>query len=260
MYETRKNEEKEEERLKRLILENGHLPRHIAITMDGNGRWARRQGKPRNYGHKRGAEVAQDIVKACHELGIEVLTLYAFSFENWQRSRREVSFLMEELLPKGLRKGLQELDETTIRVRVMGELDYLPEKTLRTIEEVVRKTEKNTGMVLNLAISYSGRLEILSAVRRLIDAIERGEIRKVGLDESLFSRYLYTAGLPDPDIHIRAGGVNRISNLMLWQMAYTELLAPGMLWPDFTRTDLYKAILHYQHQPRKFGRVPKADR
>jgi len=228
---------------------------HVAITMDGNGRWARKRNRPRTFGHRKGAQVAFDIVKYAESLGVKVVTLYAFSYENWQRSAEEVGFLMEILLPETLRKASDYAEDSNIRIRVMGELDPLPKGVRAQVEESVRRTEANTGMILNFAISYSGRREILAAVEKIVQQRLDGRLTGPVCDEETFSHFLQTADLPDPDLHIRCGGVNRLSNFMLWQMAYTELYAPDILWPDFTEEDFADAVRHFIKQPRKYGKV-----
>ena len=228
---------------------------HVAITMDGNGRWARKRNRPRTFGHRKGAQVAFDIVKYAESLGVKVMTLYAFSYENWQRSADEVGFLMEILLPETIRKASKYAEESNIRIHVMGELDPLPGGVRAQVEDAVRRTADNTGMVLNFAISYSGRREIMAAVEKIVQQRLDGSLTAAITDEDVFARYLQTADLPDPDLHIRCGGVNRLSNFMLWQMAYTELYAPDILWPDFTEEDFADAIRHFIKQPRKYGRV-----
>lgn len=228
---------------------------HVAITMDGNGRWARKRNRPRTFGHRKGAQVAFDIVKYAERLGVKVVTLYAFSYENWQRSAEEVGFLMEILLPETIKKASKYAEDSNIRIHVIGELDPLPQGVRTQVEEAIRRTENNTGMVLNFAISYSGRREILAAVETIVQARLDGRLTGPVTDEDVFTGYLQTVGLPDPDLHIRCGGVNRLSNFMLWQMAYTELYAPDILWPDFTEADFDDAVRHFMKQPRKYGKV-----
>ncbi|MEM1047132.1 MAG: polyprenyl diphosphate synthase [Pseudomonadota bacterium] len=228
---------------------------HVAITMDGNGRWARKQHKPRTFGHRKGAQVAFDIVKHAEKRGVEVVTLYAFSYENWQRSADEVGFLLEILLPETLKKASSYADDSNIRIRVIGDLEPLPTAARSQVEEAIERTAENTGMVLNFAVSYSGRREILRAVEQIVQDRLSGVLPGPVTDEDTFTSYLQTCGLPEPDLHIRCGGVNRLSNFMLWQMAYTELYAPDILWPDFTEADFDDAIRHFQKQPRKYGRV-----
>jgi len=235
---------------------NGLLPRHVVIAMDGNGRWAQRRNQIRTAGHRAGAGVARDIILAARQIGIEVLTLYAFSMENWGRDPREVSIILEELLPKALSDHANEFNQLGIRIEILGEKKMLSERTQHVIEEVMSATRENTGLIVNVAVSYSGRLEILNAVRRVIGALEQEQIALTDLDEALFARFLDSGHLPFPDLYIRCGGVNRISNFMLWQMAYTEIVPLDILWPDFRPEHLYHAIRTYQRQPRKFGLVP----
>ena len=234
------------------------LPRHVVIAMDGNGRWAERRNQARSVGHRSGAKVAFDIILAARQMGVEVLTLYAFSMENWGRDPREVAVILDELLPAALSDNADEFNRLDIRIEVLGEKNLLSERTERVINEVTSATRSNKGLIVNIAVSYSGRLEILKAVRRLIGALEEGEINLADLDEALFTRYLDSGHLPFPDLFIRCGGVNRISNFMLWQMAYTEIVALDVLWPDFKPEHLGEAIRIYQKQPRKFGLVPES--
>lgn len=232
------------------------LPRHVVIAMDGNGRWAQRRNRARSVGHRAGAKVAFDVILAARQMGVEVLTLYAFSMENWGRDPREVAVILDELLPAALSDNADEFNRLDIRIEVLGEKNLLSERTEQVINKVTSATRLNKGLIVNIAVSYSGRLEILKAVRRLIGALEEGEINLADLDEALFTRYLDSGHLPFPDLFIRCGGVNRISNFMLWQMAYTEIVALDVLWPDFRPEHLGEAIRIYQKQPRKFGLVP----
>ncbi len=235
---------------------SGVLPRHIAIAMDGNGRWARQRNQPRSAGHRIGARVAREIILFSREIGLEVLTLYAFSMENWGRDAREVAVILDELLPLALSENCEEFNRLGIRLEILGETELLSEQTQRVIGEVKALTQANTEMVVNIAVSYSGRLEILKAVRRVIQALEQGQITQAELTETLFTQYLDSGHLPFPDLFIRCGGLNRISNFMLWQMAYTEIVTMDTLWPDFRTEHLCQAIRTYQRQPRKFGLVP----
>jgi undecaprenyl diphosphate synthase len=235
---------------------SGKLPRHIAIAMDGNGRWAQLRDQPRTDGHRVGVQVAREIILFSHKIGIEVLTLYAFSMENWGRDSYEVATILDELLPLALSANCEEFNRLGIRLEFLGEQELLSERTQRVIDEVKTLTRKNTKMVVNIAVSYSGRLEILKAVGRIVDALEQGEISKADLNEKLFAQYLDSPHLPFPDLFIRCGGLNRISNFMLWQMAYTEIVTLDTLWPDFKPEHLCDAIRTYQKQPRKFGLVP----
>jgi undecaprenyl diphosphate synthase len=231
------------------------LPRHIAIAMDGNGRWAQQRRQPRTAGHRIGADVAREIILFSRAIGIEVLTLYAFSMENWGRDSREVAVILDELLPLALSDNYEEFNRLGIRIEVLGEEELLSERTQRVIDVVRTATQTNTGLIVNIAVSYSGRLEILKAVRRVIEALEQEQITRADLNEALFAQYLDSGHLPFPDLYIRCGGVNRISNFMLWQMAYTEIVSLDTLWPDFRPEHLCEAIRTYQGQPRKFGLV-----
>src|SRR5690349_6866320 len=234
---------------------NGELPRHIAIAMDGNGRWAKLRGRPRTDGHRVGVQAAREIILFSYKLGIEVLTLYAFSMENWGRDSHEVATILDELLPLALSNNCEEFNRLGIRLEFLGEAELLSERTQRVIDEVKTLTRANSNLIVNIAVSYSGRLEILKAVRRVIDALEQGEISKDELDETHFATFLDSGHLPFPDLFIRCGGLNRISNFMLWQMAYTEIVTLDTLWPDFRPEYLLEAIRAYQERPRKFGLV-----
>ncbi len=228
------------------------LPRHIAIIMDGNGRWARQKFLSRIEGHIKGIDAVRAVVTTCRELGIEFLTLYAFSMENWKRPGREVSALMG-LLKKYLRGELDEMLENNIRLRAIGDLDSLPRDAHDTLVETMEKTAHCDGMVLTLALSYSGRNEIIRAVRRLIADGDRTKIRPEQISEETLSNYLSTKGIPDPDLLIRTSGEYRISNFLLWQIAYTEIYVTEKLWPDFGKEDIIKALLNYQSRQRRFG-------
>jgi undecaprenyl diphosphate synthase len=229
----------------------GNLPRHVAVIMDGNGRWAKARGVPRLFGHRAGRESVREVVRGCAALGMEVLTLYTFSTENWSRPAREVSALMG-LLRETLRGECEELKANNVRLQVIGRLDDLPAAVRRAIDETQERLASCTGMLLNLAISYSGRAELVDAVRRMV-AGEGGRLRPGDVDEELVGSFLYTAGLPDPDLLIRTSGEQRISNFMLWQLAYTELWITDTLWPDFRRRHLFQAVAEYQRRDRRFG-------
>lgn len=246
--------DREEEILKEEILQKGNLPRHIAIIMDGNGRWAKMQGLPRIAGHRAGVESVREVVRACGELQIEVLTLYAFSVENWRRPKTEVSILMELLL-QTVEEELEELQENDVKLMTMGRLHDLPVETRQALEEAVKATSDNKGLILNLALSYGGRAEIVDAVRRLAQDVESGRLLPQKINEDVFRRYLYTTDLPDPDLLIRTSGELRVSNFLLWQLAYTEIWVTNVLWPDFRRKHLYQAIRDYQGRQRRFGLV-----
>jgi undecaprenyl diphosphate synthase len=232
----------------------GNLPRHIAIIMDGNGRWARQRGVPRLMGHRAGRESVREAVKGCVALGVEVLTLYTFSTENWNRPRREVGALMR-ILRETLVAEREELRKNNVRLQVLGRAEDLPPEVRAAIREAQDHLSGSTGLLLNLALSYSGRTEILDGIRRLLEDHDRAPMSATGVDEALFSSYLYTAGLPDPDLLIRTSGEMRISNFMLWQLAYTELWITETLWPDFRRPHLFKAVADFQKRERRFGRT-----
>lgn len=224
------------------------LPKHVAIIMDGNGRWALRRGLPRVAGHKRGVDAVRRVTEQCRQLGIPALTLYAFSDENWGRPREEVGFLMD-LLGTFLKAEIATMKANGIRFRTIGRIDRLPASALTWIERAVSETTENTGMVLNLALSYGGRGEILEAIKRMHSA----NSGSADVTEEVFSSFLDTAGLPDPDLIIRTSGEKRISNFLLWQAAYAELYFTDTLWPDFEEQDLLEALLDYQGRQRRFG-------
>jgi undecaprenyl diphosphate synthase len=238
----------EDESLARTI-DPARLPAHIAIIMDGNGRWARRRGQLRVAGHKAGMRPVRMVVETCSQMGIQALTLYAFSVENWKRPRTEVEMLWR-LLQTYLRIELPELMRQEIRLSVIGRQDNLPESVRKQLAEALEKTEKNRGLRLNLAINYGGRAEIVDAVKALVEDAKRGD---VVIDEAAIASRLYTAGMPDPDLLIRTSGEMRVSNFLLWQIAYAELYVTDVLWPDFSRGDLLRAILDYQKRDRRFG-------
>ena len=226
------------------------LPAHVAVIMDGNGRWAAERHLPRVEGHRAGIDAVRDVVETSARLGFDVLTLYAFSVENWKRPAAEVSVLME-LLKRYLRVELRTLLSNNIRLRVLGHYEELPPDVRRELEVAQARTDGNHGMVFNIALNYGGRAEIVDAARRAIDA----GLPSSELDERQFSEWLYTAGQPDPDLLIRTSGEMRVSNFLLWQMAYTELYFTEVLWPDFDENELYKAIYEYQKRERRFGKT-----
>ena len=232
----------------------GNLPRHVAIIMDGNGRWAKARGVPRLMGHRAGRESVREVVKGCVALGIEVLTLYTFSTENWNRPRREVGALMG-ILRRTLRAERRELREQNVQLGILGRPADLPPDVRDAIEETREYLSGCDGLRLNLALSYSGRSELVDAVRRLVRDARARELPPARVDEALIASYLYTAGLPDPDLLIRTSGEMRLSNFLLWQLAYTELWITDTLWPDFRRRHLYQAIAEFQSRDRRFGRV-----
>ena len=234
--------------LQRRLKESGEIPQHIAIIMDGNGRWAKRRGLPRLAGHREGIRSVRDLVSACGELGVKVLTLYTFSRENWKRPRREVAALMGLLL-RTIEREVDDLVAKNVQLRAIGRLEDLPQVSREAFHRAMQRTAANTGLVLNLALSYGGRQEILDAVA----AYAKHPV--LPLTEQTFESYLYTAGLPDPDLLIRTSGELRISNFLLWQLAYTELYITDVLWPDFRRRELYSAIESYQKRERRYGRL-----
>ena len=237
------------------------LPAHIAIIMDGNGRWARRRGLPRAAGHKAGVEPVRTAVETSSRIGIQALTLYAFSVENWKRPRAEVDYLWR-LLRVYLRRELPEIMRNGIRFTCMGRLDGLPLQVRQELENAIDATAHNTGMRLNVAINYSGRAELVQAVNAIVEEARiKGRLRDLHIDEEAIASRLYTAGVPDPDLLIRTSGEMRISNFLLWQIAYAELYVTDTLWPDFRRADLLHAILDYQKRDRRFGGLsPDAER
>lgn len=232
------------------------LPRHVAVIMDGNGRWARQKGLPRIEGHKAGSASVREIVEASARLGIKYLTLYAFSKENWKRPRQEV-FRLWGLLREYLKKEGRVLMENGLRLMVIGERAGIPSLALRELERVEKTTEANCRMTLVLALNYGGRAEIVEAVRRILT---NGRIRPRDLDEGRFAAHLYTDGIPDPDLLIRTSGELRVSNFLLWQIAYTEIWITPVLWPDFRRKDLFQAVVDYQKRDRRFGDVHSPDK
>jgi undecaprenyl diphosphate synthase len=234
-------------------LDPGRFPRHIAIIMDGNGRWARRRNLPRAAGHKAGVEPVRATVETCARLGIENLTLYAFSVENWKRPRTEVNMLWR-LLRIYIRRELPSLMENGVRLRTIGRIEALPERARAELLDAVEATSGNRGLLVNLAINYGGRAELADSVNAILDrARASGTLDRLRVDEAMISSHLYTAGLPDPDLLIRTSGEMRVSNFLLWQIAYSELHITDTLWPDFTRADLLRAILDYQSRDRRFG-------
>jgi len=228
------------------------LPRHIAIIMDGNGRWAKKKSLSRVNGHIKGVDAVRAVVTACQELGIKVLTLYAFSIDNWRRPTDEVTALMG-LLKEYLRKESKEMIQNNIRLSAIGRVEDLPPDVQNTLQETIKKTEQCDGMILNLALSYGGRSEILYAVQGILADFQRGKIKPEEVTLQRFSQYLWTQKIPDPDLLIRTSGEFRISNFLLWQIAYTELYVTETLWPDFDRAELLRAIADYQSRERRFG-------
>jgi undecaprenyl diphosphate synthase len=235
------------------LIERGNIPRHIAIIMDGNGRWAKARGVPRLMGHRAGRESVREAVRGCSALGVEVLTLYTFSIENWQRPAREVSALMT-ILRQTLRAERKELRANNVRLQIIGRPADLPAAVRAEIAETQAYLADCSGMQLNLALSYSGRAELVDAVRRMLRDARTLSIDPERVDNELLASYLYTAGLPDPDLLIRTSGEMRLSNFMLWQLAYTEMWITDTLWPDFRRRHLFEAVTAFQGRERRFGR------
>jgi undecaprenyl diphosphate synthase len=230
------------------------LPKHIAIIMDGNGRWAKERGEDRVYGHHEGVMSVRDIVNACGELGIGYLTLYAFSTENWNRPKEEVNALME-LLVNTIRKEAEELKKKNVRLHVIGDFDSLPELAQKEMNEAKEITAANTGLNLVLALSYSSRWEIVEAAKKIADAAAKGELKTEDINEQTFNNYLNTAQFPDPELMIRTSGEHRISNFLLYQLAYAELYFTPVHWPEFRKQHLYEALLNYQQRERRFGKT-----
>lgn len=230
------------------------LPRHIAIIMDGNGRWAKEKGEDRLFGHYSGVESVRDVVEGCAELGVGYLTLYAFSTENWDRPKDEVSGLME-LLIQTIKKETPTLNKNNIRLSVIGNTEMLPDSAKKELAEACDETSSNTGMNLVMALSYSSRWEMIEAVKQIAVEVKNGNIDPAKIDKETFEKHLCTSGLPDPELMIRTSGEYRISNFLLYQLAYTELYFPETLWPDFRKENLYEAILDYQNRERRFGKT-----
>jgi undecaprenyl diphosphate synthase len=230
------------------------LPQHIAIIMDGNGRWAKGKGKLRVFGHRNGVLSVRDVVEASTELGVKYITLYTFSSENWSRPRIEVSAIME-LMVATIHKEINNFMKNNIRLNAIGELGMLPEKCHKELINAINKTAGNTGLTLTLALSYSSRREIAQTAKNIADKVQRGELALDDINEDTFANNLYTGGMPDPELLIRTSGEYRISNYLLWQIAYAELYFTSKLWPDFRREDLYEAIIDYQKRERRFGMI-----
>jgi undecaprenyl diphosphate synthase len=233
-------------------IDKGKLPRHIAIVMDGNGRWAQQRFLPRNAGHRAGVIAVDDVVTTARKLGIPCLTLYALSTENWSRPRQEIRTLMG-ILRIYLRKELKRMARENIRFNTIGRIHDLPESVQSLLFDTMAQTRHNDGMIFTLALSYGSRTEIIDAAKRIAHAVQRGELHPEAITPAVFGNYLYTAGLPDPDLLIRTGGELRLSNFLLWQTSYAELYFTEVLWPDFRGNDLLRSILDYQQRERRFG-------
>jgi len=230
------------------------LPSHVAIIMDGNGRWAKAHGKPRIFGHQNGVKSVREVTEAAAELGIQYLTLYAFSTENWDRPKLEVNALMH-LLIETVRKELSTLNDNDIRLQAIGDISKLPRKTLEALKEGIHNTRQNKRMTLVLALNYSSRWEVTEACRKMADDAAKGVLDTTAIDEDIVSGYLATSGMPDPELMIRTSGEKRISNFLLWQLAYAELYFTKVFWPDFRKKHLYEALIDYQSRERRFGKI-----
>ncbi|MBD2465008.1 isoprenyl transferase [Oscillatoria sp. FACHB-1407] len=235
-------------------LDRERLPRHVAVIMDGNGRWAKRQGLPRIMGHRRGVDTLKDMLRCCKDWGIKALTAYAFSTENWGRPLEEVDFLMT-LFERVLRQELREMMAEDVRIRFVGNLSALPPSLRAEIERSMIETQHNQGIEFSVATNYGGRQEIVQACRAIATQVQQGLIQPEDIDESLFEQHLYTRGVCDPDLLIRTSGEMRISNFLLWQMAYAEIYITDTMWPDFDRAEFHRALCAYQQRDRRFGRV-----
>lgn len=230
------------------------LPRHIAIIMDGNGRWAKDRGMPRVFGHRNGVEAVRDTTEACAELGVKYLTLYAFSTENWNRPALEVNALMG-LLVETIKREIKTLHDNSIRLSAIGDLDRLPERSRKTLRDAIEATRENKRMSLVLALNYSARWELVETTRKLARLVRDGQLDPDDINDTVFSTTLSTSGIPDPELLIRTSGETRISNFLLWQIAYTEFFFTPVRWPDFRREHLYEAIVDFQHRERRFGQT-----
>jgi undecaprenyl diphosphate synthase len=246
----------EEERLL-AELDANRLPQHIAVIMDGNGRWAQRRHLPRISGHRAGVQSARTVIETCARLNIPALTLYAFSMENWRRPKAEIDFLMR-LLREYLRKELPVIHRNNIRLLVIGRPDQLPEAVRTDVERAMQQTSGNSGMQLAVALNYGGRAELVDAFNRILDRVRNNGLANARVDEEMISQHLYTAGLPDPDLLIRTSGEMRVSNFLLWQIAYAEIYVTETLWPDFTRAQLLEALLDFQKRERRYGGLAEA--
>ena len=251
---TETEQTEQDKKLQEEVKASGDLPEHIAIIMDGNGRWARKKGNIRLHGHKAGVKSVRDVTESCAQLGVKYLTLYAFSTENWNRPAAEINGLMK-LLVQSLRDEAERLLENDIKLVTIGQVDRLPKKCQRQLNEVIELTKDNSRLQLCLALSYSGRWDITEAVKKLSKEVKNGNVEPDEIDDKLIESYLSTASIPDPDLIIRTSGEFRISNFLLWQLAYSELFVTKTYWPDFRRNELYKAIISFQKRDRRYGKV-----
>jgi len=230
------------------------VPKHVAIIMDGNGRWAEKRGNSRIFGHQHGVESVRASIKAAAQIGVKYLTIYAFSTENWNRPKYEVDALMT-LLVNVIKNETQELDKNNVRLRIIGDRDSLPSRVRKETDQMVEKLSSNTGLTVVMALSYSSRWEIINAVKSVADDVKKGKIDTEDISQELFDSYLATSEIPDPELLIRTSGEERISNFLLWQIAYTELYFTSVLWPDFSDENFYEAICNYQQRERRFGKT-----
>lgn len=237
-------------------IDSGKIPAHIAIIMDGNGRWATKRHLPRQAGHKAGMEALRRTIEAVSDLGVSVLTVYAFSTENWKRPEDEVGFLMQLLL-EYLAIELKNLHKKNVRIQMLGEQDRLEKRIQQEVRKAIKTTENNTGLVLNIALNYGGRAELVRAFRQIAARVQAGELNPEDITEEMIDRHLYTGGIADPDLLIRTANEKRISNFLLWQIAYSELYVTDALWPDFGRDDIVRAIADYQKRDRRYGGLSK---
>ena len=235
-------------------LDTDNIPNHIAIIMDGNGRWAKAKGLPRIAGHKEGINSVRDITRICGEIGVNYLTLYTFSTENWNRPKKEVNALMSLLLST-IKKEVRELHKNNVKFSTIGDLSFLPKNTENGLKEGMALTKNNTGLNLILALNYGSRQEIIDSVINIVSKVQSGDIDSSHIDETLFSSFLYTKNYPDPDLLIRTSGELRISNFLLWQCAYTEMYLTNTYWPSFREEELFKAIVDYQNRERRYGKI-----
>ncbi len=236
------------------LIDEKKTPYHVAIIMDGNGRWARKKGLPRIAGHRAGIDSLRETIRIARNIGVKILTVYAFSTENWKRPKAEVKFLM--MLPEEyLQKEIEELCANNVKIMLLGEIKDLPENTRKALEAAMKRTKGNDGMVVNFAINYGGRGDIVRAVKRISRLLLHGDIKEDEIDENKISRYLYTEGCPDPDLLIRPSGELRISNFLLWQIAYTEMWFTDIYWPDFKKVNFLQAVYDFQQRNRKFGGI-----
>ena len=240
--------------MKDIVLDNNRIPKHVAVIMDGNGRWAQQKGEMRIFGHTNGVNSVREALTAAGEIGVEYLTLYAFSTENWNRPKEEIAALMD-LLVQSIYNEVDELNKNGVRLRTIGDVDILPSSCQTALKDAIERTKNNNRVTLILALSYSSRWEISKAVQKMANQVIKGKLNPDAINEELISSYLSTADYPDPELLIRTSGENRVSNFLMWQMAYTELYFTETLWPDFKKEHFYKAIQDYQSRERRFGKT-----